>query len=383
MIKLLKKIAKDIRDIFITVRTFILSYYGKQNNKICLLVTNGMGYGGAPLVLMEAAFVYKEQGYDVIIYSEYCGELLGVCKKNDISVWLNPKKNKRVINNILNIRYEFALVNTIVMYKWVEKLSEKGIPVLWWLHESDTYINEISAQLPNVLEKKVKVLTVSDRTVKSLERNGIKYNTDMLFYGIKDLNKGLSIRKRNQTNNFVTILVIGTICKRKNQLFAIDAIEKYKEVHKKDIQLLFVGTPLKTEKLYYEEFLNRIVRSKFIKYVPKVQRKEIEELYRTVDILLCCSIDDPLPVVVTECFMFKKIVIASSEVGQFPLIEDGFNGFTFDINDITSLCNAVDRACVALGNNEITEQARVLYEQHFSKESFEKNLLKYTMEVLN
>ena len=106
-------------------------------------------------------------------------------------------------------------------------------------------------------------------------------------------------------------------------------------------------------------------------------------LYRQIDALICCSIDDPLPVVVTECLMFKKNVIVSSGTGQYYMIKDGYNGYSYLESDIDSLCEKMELSWKNKNNKTLNKNARKLYIDNFTKKVFEKNIMLYTRELLN
>ena len=128
---------------------------------------------------------------------------------------------------------------------------------------------------------------------------------------------------------------MGAICSRKNQLFAIQAYNLLPKKIRAASKLMLVGTPLDEKDPYYIEFLRVVKQYPEIDYIPRVERSEIPALYRQINALICCSIDDPLPVVVTECFMFGKNVIISS--GSF----DCKYGGLVDYKCIGSLCGNV------------------------------------------
>lgn len=380
----IKEIIKKIRDVLVSFRTGV--YIGieilDKNKPRCLLITNGMGFGGAPLVLMEAAYAYKKLGYNVVICTEYYGNLIKLCRKNGIFVWIVPKGSAWLKNFIIKVQFSFALVNTVVQYEWISTLNKNGIPVLWWLHEGDSYIQLMKNVLPKNIPTSVNVLTVSKRTQKSLEDNGFKYKTEMMHYGLKDLKVGESKKYINNIDNEdYRILVMGAICKRKNQLFALQAYRKLDLQLQKKIKLLFVGEPLDEYDAYYIEFMENINKENGIEYIPRVDRDRIPQLYDEIDALICCSIDDPLPVVVTECLMFSKTVIISSETGQYPLIQNGKNGFSFVSEDIDDLCEKIKNAYNARNDIKLAENARLVYENYFTKEIFQNNLQNYTKKL--
>lgn len=56
------------------------------------------------------------------------------------------------------------------MYKWIQVFNSMKIPTIWWLHESDTYIDMLRDKLPQTVPENIHVLTVSQRTVLALKK---------------------------------------------------------------------------------------------------------------------------------------------------------------------------------------------------------------------
>ena len=99
--------------------------------------------------------------------------------------------------------------------------------------------------------------------------------------------------------------------------------------------------------------------------------------YEEIDVVVCPSRNDPMPVVVTEGMMMKKVCIVSEDVGQATILTDGESGLICRTGDAEDLCKkmkwAIDHKdrCVEMGN-----KAHELYKQFFSMEKFEHNVMK-------
>ena len=379
-----KESIKFARDIIVAIYSLVLivRFKCKKKVKACILVTNGMGYGGAPLVLLEAAKVYQKNGYKVILYTEFYGDLIKVCRDQKIEVWIVPRGWKMLSKLVLSCKFQFAFVNTAVMYKWVEVFEKNKFPTIWWLHEGDSYINLIADKMPTHVATSTMVLAVSERTTVALEKNCIQYRPKMLYYGLADLLEQEKNIVRTKDKSIYTFLVMGAICSRKNQMFAIQAYNQLPKEIKETCKLMLVGTPLDNEDPYYIEFMRVVKRHPEIEYVSQVERSEIPALYRQIDALICCSIDDPLPVVVTECFMFGKTVIISSGSGQYYMVRDGYNGYSYRKSDVNELCDKMKLAWLARNDEAMGEHARKLYTSKFTTCVFEECLMSYTNELI-
>ena len=379
-----KESIKFARDIIVAIYSLVLivGFKCKKKVKACILATNGMGYGGAPLVLLEAAKVYQKNGYKVILYTEFYGDLIKVCRDQKIEVWIVPRGWKMLSKLVLSCKFQFAFVNTAVMYKWVELFEKNNFPTIWWLHEGDSYIDPIAAEMPTHVAASTMVLAVSDRTTMALAKNGIQYKTRMLYYGLDDLAENEEPIAQMNGKNIYTFLVMGAICSRKNQLFAIQAYNLLPKKIRAASKLMLVGTPLDEKDPYYIEFLRVVKQYPEIDYIPRVERSEIPALYRQINALICCSIDDPLPVVVTECFMFGKNVIISSGSGQYYMVKDEYDGYSYLESDVNALCKKMISAWSARDDKAMGEHARNLYTSKFTTRVFEERLMAYTNELI-
>lgn len=372
--ELLKSALKKIRNIIVTLYSvFLIVFIVLFKQKKCLLVTNGLGYGGAPLVLMNTIEFFVNEGYKVVVFSNYFGPLSKMILKKGGEVVIIPYQFELIYKIILKINWEFVFVNTIVEYKWINLLNNGNTTTYWWIHESDTYVNEVAAKIPQKLSDNIKVFAVSSRTNNALILNGINYKTNLLPYGIDDMSSCLSednIFKLDTKYKY--ILIVGAICNRKNQLFAIDTFEVFQNEIQDTVKLIIVGKGIEGEETYERVVMERIKDNADIIYYDVLNRIEIHKLIKLVDVVLCCSKDDPLPVIVSEALMHGKNVVVNRNVGQYELIQKYDAGYVYDDKD--DLINILEELVLI---KEYNSAARDLYENYFSTESFKYNLIKF------
>ncbi len=100
------------------------------------------------------------------------------------------------------------------------------------------------------------------------------------------------------------------------------------------------------------------------------------ELYDTCDCIVVPSIDDPMPVTLTEGMMLSKILLCSNMTGTAYYIKDGVNGYIFDCNDAKTLAEKLEFIIRYRDqHDDMKREARKLYKEHFSMHAFTKNLL--------
>ena len=69
-------------------------------------------------------------------------------------------------------------------------------------------------------------------------------------------------------------------------------------------------------------------------------------------------------------------VITSSRTGQFSIIENGVNGFSYDVTSVDQLCQAIRVVYDAGDLTEILEKGRETYLQYFSPDVVNRDFKK-------
>lgn len=372
--KMIRKIVANCRNLIVSLISIITLIKIKNKRKKCLLISNGSTLSGAPLVLLEAAKVLKKMGYEPVFFTEYSGPIVKVARNEKINIIVAPKFKKLFEAKLKSNIYDCVIVNTIVNYRWVKIIEKTSDNIIWWLHEGVTYIDTVKDELPQRLPNNVDVYCVSSWTAKALKNRGIEYKYSILPYGCTDLSTAGNLNGAFEREKLV-VAIIGNICDRKNQVELLQNIKASNMIMSR-FDFIFVGAPLSADDPYFAEFIKLVEECKgLVKYKNSISRDKMSTFYNCVDIVLCCSIDDPLPVVITEGMMFGKVIVTSSCTGQYDLVQDGINGFKYDADDFNRLEDIflyIDRNRNKLGN--IGHQARITYEKLFAPESFENKL---------
>ena len=112
-------------------------------------------------------------------------------------------------------------------------------------------------------------------------------------------------------------------------------------------------------------------------YIEKLDRKEINDLYKEIDCYICASRDDPMPIVVTEAMQNNVAVIVSENTGTATIVKTEKCGLTYKNNNVEELTekiiymlnNSVDR-------KEFGKNGYKAYLKYFAKEAFYENAKK-------
>lgn len=102
----------------------------------------------------------------------------------------------------------------------------------------------------------------------------------------------------------------------------------------------------------------------------------VRQLYQRMDCLICCSRDDPMPIVVTEAMAASKLVICSEHTGSATILRADESGLVYNNDDPQELVECITRVLEHGGEvASLRKAARLSYETHFSQEVFTQNLM--------
>lgn len=141
-----------------------------------------------------------------------------------------------------------------------------------------------------------------------------------------------------------------------NRLIYIGAIDERKNIL---LLLQVLNTLVQNGKLYYleilgdflaEEYKNEVLRyvknkglSKYIKFHGWVSQAVVVDVLKSSDILVVCSKQETLPMVIAEAMAAGKIVVSSNVGGVSEMITDGIDGFLFNLDDSDKLYEILNK----------------------------------------
>lgn len=341
-----------------------LRFKKKINSSTCIFIShNGDSAGGAPVVLFELMRTLKNE--QIIFLCEKPGGIIQQCKEENIPAYCTYLLQNKYLAVIAKANAKAVVVNTLAAHNSIQFFNQKSIniPVLWWIHEERGLIERYRSCVPNIISKNIHISCVSHSVEKDLieicpQCDGY---TDVFYYGCKDLFEG----KHEYTpkrEKFV-ISVIGRICSRKNQLQVVKAYNCLPKEYQENIFVDFIAASC--DESYKKELDSAIDGNYHFAFKGPIKREAMPKIYEESSLIVCSSLDDPLPVVVTESLMLMCPVITSSRTGQFSIIENGVNGFSYDVNSLDQLCQAIKMVYEAADLQDILKKGRETYLQYF------------------
>ena len=339
---------------------------------------NGDSAGGAPVVLFELMGTMKDERRMIFLCNKP-GGIIQQCEDENIPAFSFYLLKKLYLNKIIKSNVKSVTVNTLASYDCINFFNKKGLrtPVLWWIHEERGLVERYKSKVPEKISDNVKVMCVSPSVQHDLIElcPQLVGKTEILHYGCKDLlSKKPAIEKNSEV---FKISIIGRICSRKNQIQVVDAFNLLPDDIKKNIQVVFVAAS--SDEDYKKKLHEAIGDNQNFTFKGPINRKDMPLVYAESSLIVCPSIDDPLPVAITEAMMLKCPFITSSRTGQSDNIENGINGYSYEVEKTEDLSNLIKQVYENKDITFILENARKTYLRYFTPEIVKHNFI----EVVN
>lgn len=342
-----------------------------QKKKKFLLVSHDFSYTGVPVALLNMALVLKKMGYAVIMAGLTGGAFVRELEINDINYLeeLNICYGTKWFGTMAGA-FDYIIAGTLVLNKFVYRCSFLPVRILWWLHESNRALYEdIDISW---LSDSIKIFGGGNRVIATFGMSYPSRNIEKLLYCIPRT-KSVS-HETDLSNQNITFAVVGTICYRKAQDIVVDAIKNVPRKYRGHFQCLLIGADSGIEYDYCRAIEEEISYIEEIKRIGEISQEQLDQIFQQIDVLLCPSRDDPMPIVVTQAMMHGKVCIIAENVGQAEYIQQGENGFRFRNESIADLTGYM---VWAMEHKEMLYQigncSRTVYENHFSEEAMEQN----------
>lgn len=351
--------------------------------KRVVLLSWDMSLSGAQIVLMYAAELLKQNLYDVIIGSGEDGPLREECIKRHIPVIIDENiKYSKLADLPWLVDSNLIFLNTFNMHYLLVRRN-MDIPVLWWIHEPpvfQTFFPRYHDNLERTSMENIYTYTVGELPYEWIRKTKINSAyCGMLPYGLPDI--GCQTKKRGNTKSDRMIFAtVGWVCEIKGQDILYYAIEKLTDDIRSACEFWVVGC----DENDMGEWLHQMTSSNpELKIMGQLDRDEIQRIYLEIDVLLCPSREDTMPVVVNEAMMNRIPVVVSDKVGNAKYIKDKVNGLIVS-PDAESLANGIEW-CVRNRDklDIIGECGRKVFEDEFSLPAFSKRLVHCVEGALN
>ena len=351
----------------------------RQEQKTALLVSHELSLTGAPRALFNLAKSLKKCGVYPVVVSRIDGELRKEIEESGIEckvvmALVSPIQNlnsSRIPFSDYVKEFDFLLLNTLDLVPIIESFAELDVKKICWIHEGSGNSTLYNGRLVRYLSIFDQVCVVGDYANNILrQRIENKVQTSLFLYGIEDMSS-LVLPDKTKGKTKIQLAIAGTIDNRKGHDILVNSIEFIPVDIRKRIEILVLG------KIVDKGIAMKIRICRDIDFIMKgeVEHQKLLEIMASIDILVCPSRDDPMPIVCTEAMMLSKPLIVSTHTGTSSFIRNGENGFVFNSKSPKELADAIIKAV----NNfdllpEMGRRARQIYEEKFSLEQFDKEV---------
>lgn len=358
--------------------------YKKSNvwptGKRVLIIVPELDYHGAPIAALFLESVLSSKGYDVCIAAPRGNPLfVSEMVRKGATVLILPSLPYIGNEELYWIRmYDVVIVNTFPMVLAALRISVCK-PVFWWIHEGsekhtniykntlEIFSNDMNGQWT---KGNIKVCAVSEIAKRNFVACYPGMNIDIMPYGIPDSGK---ISTCINLSGKIVFAVIGNVYPLKGQKLFLQAIREMKKEYRLQAEFWLIGNMGANE--YCDEIRRLADGIPEMRIMGVLTRSEIALAYSKIHIVVCPSLEDALPVVVTEGMMHGKVCLVSNAVGQAKILTDGENGLVCQVGDPHSLSN---KMVWVLTHKDLLEdignKSRKIYEDYFSIEKFWKSV---------
>lgn len=360
----MKYIIKIFRYLALSINT--LFFFLKKKNiddKSVLIISNGMSMSGAPLVLQNVISYFQSRGFNPVVLYEHDGKLRDECNCATFCCFFFEKIIQKLA---IRYDYDYIFVNTIASHKWITFFEKENIKYNLWIHEGEEYFSKLSSDLPACLQY-AKVLCVSNITIDCLKKYNLSCNYSLLPYPFDEFDNVKNYDFTSGKNKI--ILLVGSICRRKNQIELLEAISRLEHRLLDGAQFVFIGSSI--EDNYSKQFYSRAKKLKCVRIIDFMPNNDLMNYYDNVYLTVCTSTDDPLPVSITEAIYKKRLVLVSNKCGQYSMLRSINYPYTYHVNDINELVLKIESA---LNESELNYLQRTQALYSLSTDLFNRNL---------
>lgn len=336
----------------------------RNNSPKVLIVVHELTRNGVSVVLMNTAILLRKMGYKILMTSLIGGgletelETYEIDYSSQLSMFYRSEKVRSTLSDM-----QFVIASTVGVADVVDSFSETDVPIAWWMHESNDQ-NFLDFSIKK--RKNIYYYAGGKRVEECFHKYYPEREIEKLLYFLPEEKRTTYIEKE-----VLKVAVIGFINYRKAQDIFINAIEAIPKERKKNVEFELIG-------LVEQQILDlegTLERNSELHYLGELTQTELVEYFSSLDLLVCPSRDDPMPVVVTQAMQNSILCIVSSQVGQSEYIENGKNGYVFETENVKELTSILE-FCIL--NPEkikvIGKESRKIYEEYFSENAMEKNL---------
>lgn len=339
--------------------------------KNVLLYSHELKTGGAPAVLCEMGKILKKK-YNVVVLSPSDGMMRQQFEQNGMEVLISGEITDE-LRDVIAQEFDFIVANTTLALPIVIKLAGK-IPVYWWIHENTSAYEGRCGMIEyyQFAAKYAKIFSAGHVAADNFY-HFYKIETEILEFGLAD---NYLAERDVQRHEYINVICPSTVCELKGQDILVHAIQKMDAGLRNKCRFIFLGD-LRNDNINEYRMIEKLTEEYVnVELHSLVQREKLLDLYYDMDVVIAPSREDATPATIVEGLMYHKICICSSGTGVSRYLQDGKNGFVFNNENVDDLKDKLEYIVRNYeGLNQLRERGRTVYEEVYSYDMFEKNVL--------
>lgn len=354
----------------------IVCYNFDLSDKVdIILFTQPMGYSGGTITALYAADALQMIGKHVVICAQRMEKSFLQEFSDDYKLAIVPAlphigdNLKKIIDQCCAV-----IVNVFPMLPVAIQVCRIK-PTLWWLHESIPSYGRTMRKYPQYCNGQC-MDSLNIKAVSSIAKKNFNHffpdtAIDTMTYGIPD--ETIVSESEEKKGGKIVFAIIGSVIEIKAQDIFLQAIRELNDNEKNMMEVYVIGSFDKSEYAKKVQSLANGLNNVF--FTGNLSRHELKKMYSKIDVVVCPSRADCLPIVVTEAMMYRKACIISDETGTAEYITHGENGLICKAGDVADLAEKIryflynQDESIRIGAN-----GRQVYEQCFSMNIFAENL---------
>jgi glycosyltransferase involved in cell wall biosynthesis len=336
-----------------------------------LFVSHDLTLSGAPLLLLHLAWWCWRNGMFVTVMAPADGPLREKYEAAGIPLIIDPlcETGHESFGKFAH-DFDCVLTNTVRTEGAVRAAHEAGVPVIWWVHETQVgehYLRE-EPKLRSALPLADAILAPTERTA-SVYRPFTEAPVVCSPYGIPDVKREGDLEWNGSPTDVLRFLLLGSIEPRKGQDIFLEAVSLLPSWVQKVAEFRLMG------RVMDPEFGARI--EKTAAGLPDVvieaegDHRAALEAIRHCHVLVCSSRDEALPVTILEALSLGKAVVSARVGGIAEVLTDAEDALLVKPEDPRALASAIQRI---IDNPEsarrLGQAGRLTFEGKLSEERF-------------
>jgi glycosyltransferase involved in cell wall biosynthesis len=234
-------------------------------------------------------------------------------------------------------RFDATVANTLVMWSAVEASHAAGVPVIWYIHESQV-AQQLVAQNPAIEPALMRadLLVMPTHRTAHLYRRFTERGIVVVPYGIPPAKN-----PNFPPNERPIFLLLGSYERRKGQDVFLEAIAQVSRELRERAVFRMAGRTL--EKEFYDALSRRAVEIPELELLPALEHDDAVTAIARADMLVCASRDETMPIAILEAMSLGKAIISTNVGGICEWLQNDLNGILVPSEDSTALARALDR----------------------------------------